>query len=78
MRQVQEENLPRRCPRCGGTMIKLPGGTFYWHADTRHPRCDITNLIDPPLAKLSPDNETLPIGKDEPEDGLARGKRRKK
>ena len=47
---AQETPAPRRCPRCGGLMLKPAGSTLYWHADNNHPRCDITNLTDPPLA----------------------------
>ncbi|GCE46949.1 hypothetical protein EI42_00473 [Thermosporothrix hazakensis] len=32
------------CPRCGGTMIKPAGSTFYWHASANHPPCTITNI----------------------------------
>jgi hypothetical protein len=48
MTQVQEESMQRHCPRCGGEMLKLPGSSFYWHADYTHPRCDITNIVDFP------------------------------
>ncbi len=44
------ESPSRRCPRCGGLMVKPPGSSFYWHADYNHPRCDITNIVEPPLA----------------------------
>jgi ssDNA-binding Zn-finger/Zn-ribbon topoisomerase 1 len=46
--QSQSEDAPRRCPRCGGRMIKHTGSAFYWHADYNHPACEITNIADPP------------------------------
>ena len=49
---------PRRCPRCGGLMTKPSGSSLYWHADNNHPRCDITNIIDPPLVTQT--NEEVP------------------
>ena len=48
MTQSQGELEPRRCPRCGGRMVKPAGSTLYWHADYNHPRCEITNIIDLP------------------------------
>ena len=50
MNEVSGEPIPRRCPRCGGLMVKAPGSSFYWHAEPNHSRCDITNIADPPLA----------------------------
>jgi hypothetical protein len=38
-----------RCPRCGGLMKKPPGSLLYWHADSNHPRCDITNIVEASL-----------------------------
>ncbi|TME11920.1 MAG: hypothetical protein E6I80_04765 [Chloroflexi bacterium] len=49
MAEDQVEFAPRRCPRCGGLMVKRGGSPFYWHADYNHPRCDITNMVDPPV-----------------------------
>lgn len=46
MTQGQGEPAPFRCPRCGGLMRKPAGSTLYWHADTNHPRCDITNIVE--------------------------------
>jgi hypothetical protein len=39
-------------------MAKPAGSSLYWHADYNHPRCDITNIVDPPLAVQTTD-ETL-------------------
>jgi len=50
MAQDQEETNVRRCPRCGGRMIKLPGSSLFWHADNNHPRCEITNIVDTPAS----------------------------
>ena len=55
MTQGQSEIESRRCPRCGGLMQKPPGSSLYWHADNNHPRCDITNIVDTPLAVQSND-----------------------
>ncbi len=35
-----------RCPRCGGLMKKPAGSSLFWHAESNHPRCDITNIVD--------------------------------
>ena len=53
MTQGQGDIEPRRCPRCGGLMQKPAGSSLYWHADNNHPRCDITNIVDSPLAMQS-------------------------
>ena len=53
MAQSQGELEPRRCPRCGGRMVKPAGSTLYWHADNNHPRCDITNIVDLPEVTLT-------------------------
>ena len=53
MTQGQGEIETRRCPRCGGLMQKPAGSLLYWHADNNHPRCDITNIVDSPLAMQS-------------------------
>jgi ssDNA-binding Zn-finger/Zn-ribbon topoisomerase 1 len=72
MTQVQEESLQRRCPRCGGPMVKLPGSSFYWHADYTHPRCDITNIVDFPAdektAPVSSSRSALPLPTDNDKD----------
>lgn len=47
MTQTPDDTLPRYCPRCGGLMAKAGGSRLYWHADPNHPRCDITNIVDP-------------------------------
>ena len=72
MSQAHGENLPRRCPRCGGLMAKPAGSQLYWHADNNHPRCDITNIVDPPLAVQSTNEQ--PLAQSEP----PKGKRPKK
>ncbi len=76
--QSQEESVPRRCPRCGGLMRKPTGSSLYWHADNNHPRCDITNLVDAPLATQAADElsgePSEPTKPDEP----PKGKRPKK
>ena len=72
MSQGQGESMPRRCPRCGGLMAKPAGSSLYWHADNNHPRCDITNVVDPPLAVQTTD-EPAP-----PPNGSPRGKHQKK
>jgi ssDNA-binding Zn-finger/Zn-ribbon topoisomerase 1 len=41
-----ETETPRRCPRCGGRLYKPLGSSFYWHADSNHPPCDITNIAE--------------------------------
>jgi len=53
-------------------MAKPAGSQLYWHADNNHPRCDITNIVDPPLALQSTDESPLSPG--EP----PKGKRPKK
>ena len=68
MSQAHGETVPRRCPRCGGLMAKPAGSQLYWHADNNHPRCDITNIVDPSLAVQSTDapplsQSELPKGK---------------
>ena len=49
MKEDKEGAIPRQCPRCGGLMLKPAGSPYYWHADYNHPRCDITNIVDPPM-----------------------------
>lgn len=46
MTEGQGEPVQLRCPRCGGLMRKPAGSTLYWHADTNHPRCEITNIVE--------------------------------
>lgn len=53
MTQNSGEHELRRCPRCGGRMVKPAGSTLFWHADNNHPRCDITNIVDLPEVTLS-------------------------
>jgi len=72
MSQTHGETMSRRCPRCGGLMAKPSGSQLYWHADNNHPRCDITNIVDPPLAVQSTDEP--PLSQSEP----PKGKRPKK
>lgn len=49
MGQVQPELF--YCPRCGGLMQKLAGSMFYWHAESNHRPCLITNIADPKVLK---------------------------
>jgi hypothetical protein len=44
----QDVAIALRCPRCKGMMYKPAGSTLYWHADTNHPACSITNIPDMP------------------------------
>ena len=47
-------------------MVKPAGSSFYWHAESNHPRCDITNIVDPPLvvqAVEEPPRNRTPKGK---------------
>ncbi len=53
MTQNAGEHELRRCPRCGGRMVKPAGSTLFWHADNNHPRCDITNIVDMPEVTLT-------------------------
>ena len=55
MAEDQVELTTRRCPRCGGLMVKPAGSTYYWHADYNHPRCDITNIVEPPMVVQTAD-----------------------
>jgi hypothetical protein len=55
MAEDQGELTTRRCPRCGGHMVKPAGSAYYWHADYNHTRCNITNIIDPPLVVQTAD-----------------------
>lgn len=42
--------VPVRCPRCGGPMYKPAGSSLYWHENSKHPPCDITNITEVSLA----------------------------
>lgn len=55
MAEDPDKIAPRRCPRCGGLMIKRGESPYYWHADNNHPRCDITNMVDPPMVVQTAD-----------------------
>ena len=57
MTQGTGELTPRYCPRCGGLMVKPPGSSLYWHADHNHPRCDITNIVEPALTPKTPEQQ---------------------
>ena len=46
MTQGREEPVQIHCPRSGGLMRKPAGSNLYWHANSSHPRCDITNIVD--------------------------------
>lgn len=43
MKKVSQNDV--LCPRCGSAMFKSDGSTLYWHADSNHPPCSITNLF---------------------------------
>ena len=75
MTQGHEEVVTHRCPRCGGLMKKPAGSPFFWHAESNHPRCDITNIVDtaPLVVQANDATNDLP-----PPTGLPRGKSRKK
>lgn len=73
MTQSQGEIEPRRCPRCGGRMLKPAGSTLYWHADNNHPRCDITNIVDTPETAQAKVSSEPPVDPEPP-----KGNRRKK
>ena len=75
MSQGQGESIPRRCPRCGGLMAKPAGSSLYWHADSNHPRCDITNIVDP-LTAIQTTNEPAPSQPEAPKS--SRGKQPRK
>lgn len=53
MTQAQDEFTQIHCPRCHGLMRRPAGSQLYWHTDTNHPRCDVTNIIDPTLEPAS-------------------------
>lgn len=55
-------------------MIKPPGSTLYWHADSNHPRCDITNIAD--VARTQPVEVKVSTAGTPPEPP-GKGKRRK-
>lgn len=46
MTQGQGNSAQIYCPCCGGLMHKSTGSTLYWHADTNHSRCAITNIVE--------------------------------
>lgn len=54
----QETPAPFRCPRCGGLMYKPVGSSFYWHADSNHPPCEITNIAEIPKSKSVTDDSS--------------------
>jgi hypothetical protein len=56
MTQVQGATA-LHCPRCGGPMLKPAGSTLYWHVDNKHPRCDITNIVESVLEIQTPKND---------------------
>jgi ssDNA-binding Zn-finger/Zn-ribbon topoisomerase 1 len=60
MTQSQGETAPLFCPRCGGLMRKPTGSTLYWHADSNHPRCDITNIAATVLEVQTPQSPEKP------------------
>ena len=72
MTQGQEKPVLLHCPRCGGLMRKPSGSTLYWHADSNHPRCDITNIVETVLeVQLAPADDIPPPSPAKP----ARGRR---
>ncbi len=72
MTQGQGNPTPLHCPRCGGVMRKPAGSTLYWHADSHHPRCDITNIVESVLEmQLTLPNDIPPPEPPKP----ARGRR---
>jgi len=75
MAQGHEEAVTRHCPRCGGLMKKPAGSSLFWHAETNHPRCDITSIVDTaPLIVQSHDSTNdVPPAAEPP-----RGKQQKK
>lgn len=60
MTEGRAEPAQLRCPRCGGLMRKPAGSTLYWHADTNHPRCDITNIVETVLELTSAESTQEP------------------
>ena len=66
---VEGQGEPVHCPRCGGLMIKLGGSPFYWHADNNHPRCDITNIVDPTLTVQTSEKLSRQVPPKEPSKG---------
>lgn len=72
MTEGKGEPVQLRCPRCGGAMRKPAGSTLYWHADTNHPRCDITNIVETVLEIAATPSPETP-----PEPPKTRGKRGK-
>jgi hypothetical protein len=42
----QAQSLPFNCPRCGSSMSKPAGSSFYWHSENNHPPCNITNIAE--------------------------------
>jgi hypothetical protein len=69
MPDAQKPIPPVRCPRCGGIMYKPAGSNLYWHADSNHPPCTITNLVDTVATA-----QTL---KDQEDESSTQGKARK-
>lgn len=65
----QDVTVTLHCPRCKGVMYKPVGSVFYWHADTNHPACSITNIPETPEfttparereVQRTPENEVVP------------------
>ena len=49
MKAHQQDPASLYCPRCRGRMYKPSGSSYYWHADSNHPRCTITNIAEASL-----------------------------
>nr|BBH95384.1 hypothetical protein KTA_35830 [Thermogemmatispora argillosa] len=64
--QDQENETPRRCPRCGGLLYKPLGSSFYWHADSNHPPCDITNIAESSFKPRSAEAENPAERREQP------------
>lgn len=57
MKGRPEDPAPFYCPRCRGRMYKPSGSLYYWHADSNHPRCTITNIAEASLLAANSDAE---------------------
>jgi len=75
MKARQEDPAPIYCPRCRGRMYKPAGSLYYWHADSNHPRCTITNIAEASLLPAGSDAGTraeAEAGSDEAKGPVAR------
>ncbi|HLG79042.1 MAG TPA: hypothetical protein VKX46_21700 [Ktedonobacteraceae bacterium] len=62
MTTSQDQSAPVTCPRCGGPMYQPAGSSLYWHANSNHPRCTITNIVALPKKAAPADDHTGPSG----------------